>query len=130
REVERATRRFISLLTAVHQRRSEPAKEAEFRRAGLALSHVLGLEQQTSAQSERILVVPDGILHRLPFATVPALLGKSGRKPMGLIADVFQVPSVAVFTVLANRDQKFGPDARALVIGDPVYNITDSRFRK
>ncbi len=61
---------------------------------------------------DRLIIVPDGVLHYIPFA---ALIDSSGKYLIDITA-VTIVPSASIWLVLSERD---GPVRRFVGIGDP-----------
>jgi tetratricopeptide (TPR) repeat protein len=63
----------------------------------------------------RLVIVPDGILHELPFA---ALRPGSDRPPLGALYEIALVPSATLWTRWRSRPAARAPGA-ALVVADP-----------
>lgn len=126
--LEPAARRFIALLSKVEERHGNPAMQTQFRNAGLELSRLLGLRQRGVERLRRLLIIPDGMLHRLPFSTIPVRSSKSGDKAIGLMLEVVQVPSLAVFSALASRSGHAPVSLSAAVFADPLYSASDARM--
>jgi CHAT domain-containing protein len=71
----------------------------------------------------RLIIVPDGVLHYVPFA---ALIDKNGKYLINTTA-VTIVPSASIWRVLSERD---GPVRRFVGIGDPnLQGRTSDRLR-
>ncbi|MGE3177653.1 MAG: CHAT domain-containing protein [Vicinamibacterales bacterium] len=73
------------------------------------------------ARHQRLLIVPDGALHRLPFA---ALVRESGRRLQYLVEwrPVYQVPSLTVYHQLMSLPSgRTAAAAQLLAVGDPLY---------
>lgn len=78
--------------------------------------------------SLRLVVVPDGFLHSMPFAALPD--PRTGRP---LIHDhaIVTLPSISVLDVLRRRGSTRKPAPHRLtVVADPVYGPSDARLRK
>lgn len=126
-QIEGAVRRYLDLLVAVDERRGDSSKQARFRNATAQLARLLGLYNWSGEHYQRLLVVPDGVLYRVPFSTLPAHFGIFGVVPMGLMLEVAQVPSLTVFQILARRSNNYLTLPRIAVFGDPVYSTVDTR---
>ena len=75
--------------------------------------------------AKRLLVLPDGPLHGMPFATIPIPLGA----PRELLIDrcvIAGAPSLAV--ALHTTPRNSSPDTLVAVISDPVYTPDDRRL--
>jgi len=75
--------------------------------------------------AKRLLVLPDGPLHGMPFATIPMPRGA----PRELLIDRFVIagaPSLAVALHATPRNSS--PDTLVAVISDPVYTPDDRRL--
>ncbi len=85
----------------------------------------------------RLLVVPDGALHRLPLEALE--LGPLGgcKRPDGghsnTLADCVQVgylPSISIMTVQRSLPRRGTAERTLLAVGDPVFDTNDSRLRQ
>ncbi len=72
--------------------------------------------------SQRLVVVADGALHLLPFATLPRPTDApgAGRGPLLLHHEVVQLPSASVLALL-RRPPRPAPRWAAAVLADPIF---------
>ena len=102
-------------------------EELSGRVAGTAVSELAALALEPLggglAAAERVVVVPDGALHYVPFAALP-LAGE----PLLVHAEVVHLPSVSVLAVQRRElaDRPAAPRALA-VLADPVFDVDDLR---
>jgi CHAT domain-containing protein/tetratricopeptide (TPR) repeat protein len=96
-------------------------------RRGLGLSDALLGPAGDALQGGRLAVVPDGILHLVPFAALP-VPGSAGLDE--LLVDRFElvtVPSPSVLALQRQRTQGRNGRQGAAVVADPVYQPDDER---
>ena len=145
-EVERAARQVYKLLTERNktvkgekdaQRSARLAlAEAEYPAAAAALSRMILGPVAGELGSKRIVVVGDGALQYVPFATLPdpSAAGKNaptgGPPPLIVGHEVLSLPSASVLALLRNelRGRPSAPKSVA-VLADPVFNSDDERLR-
>ena len=82
----------------------------------------------TQVKAKRILIVPDGSLQYLPFASLP-LPGATGRdKPLISAQEIVTLPSASVLAGLRRAaENKSPPTATAAIFADPVFEPDDPR---
>jgi CHAT domain-containing protein/tetratricopeptide (TPR) repeat protein len=102
----------------------EEAAQAAARLGALLLGPVPGL-----AALRRIVVVPDGVLHYVPFAVL-APPGEARGAPLIASHEVLHLPSAAVLATL--RQQSPRPPARRelAIFADPVFDGGDGRVSR
>ncbi|MCC7177724.1 MAG: CHAT domain-containing protein [Acidobacteria bacterium] len=111
----------------------------ERRDASLEPLHALSAElyrglvlpaERTLAASQRLLVVPDGALHQLPFAALVRERPGSRPAPQYLVEwrPVHQVPSLTLYGRLAPPAPGGAGRARLLAVGSPVYAKGDGEL--
>ncbi len=138
-EIEAAARKFYELA------KKAEAENAQAAAAAADLSRMLLAPVADRLQSKRLVIVPDGVLHYIPFASLPkpgAGNWGAGTKeknnqppapnPRPLIVDheVVTLPSASVLAEL-RRDlsgRKPAPGAVA-VFADPVFSRDDPRLK-
>ncbi|MBP7777213.1 MAG: CHAT domain-containing protein [Acidobacteria bacterium] len=83
--------------------------------------------ERTLVGRARLLVVPDGALHRLPFAALVRRPSRGGRGPQYLMEwrPVHQVPSLTVYGQLTAERRGVVATARVLAVGSPLYASSD-----
>ncbi len=114
----------LRLFPAIVERKRSPEKQREFDRALQQLSSTLLGALRVSHLSGEVVIVPDGILTRVPFAALRVASGRS----LGLESDLTQAPSAAFLENAASpRPIREFPKA-FLAIADPVYTVTDPRL--
>jgi CHAT domain-containing protein/tetratricopeptide (TPR) repeat protein len=130
REIEKRARQVYEGLRTVEAgagRRPETAAE---------LSRILlGPVWSQAARFQRLVVVPDGALHLLPFGALPVPApGKGWKDPQGLRPllepmEVVYVPSATTLAVERQRLEKRPPAPKwAAVLADPVFTADDPRL--
>jgi CHAT domain-containing protein len=105
-------------------RRRSPEKSAAFRRRLNRLSAVLLGQLSEKQLMSRLVLAPDGILHKVPFA---ALRLSGASEPLGADYDLVQVPS-ASYLLNGARTRPLREFPRTiLAIADPVFSADDPR---
>jgi CHAT domain-containing protein/tetratricopeptide (TPR) repeat protein len=81
--------------------------------------------------SKRLLVIPDGALHYIPFAALPAPLDRRGTAPpLVRTHEIVVLPSASVLAVLRREAAEREPPAgRIAVLADPVFEADDPRLQ-
>ncbi len=129
-EVERDVSRLYKMLSAPGVP-GEPGAEAELSEAVLALSRkVLAPVGAALSAAKRLLVVSDGALQYVPFATLSApAVGDGGSvRPLMLDHEIVYLPSASTLAAL-RRDEagrKTAPLSIA-IFADPVFEKDDER---
>lgn len=119
--VEPVARALLAHFTA--KRMGTPREAAELSRLVLA-------PLSSRIEAKRLVVVPSGALHGVPWIILPGLT-PGARDATRLIdqVEVHELPSLstigAIRQVVADRER---PTRKIAVIADPVYNLRDSRF--
>lgn len=124
-KIEAAANRVVQYFGHLPDRQNSPDKQAAFNRAMKRLSRMLLGKMSGVKLPQRLILVPDGILHQLPFAAL-RLPDRSG--PLGLSHDLIQVPSAAYLTLGKHpRPVSEFPHA-VLAFVDPVFSRNDPRI--
>jgi len=129
REIEARARQFYEELATVEV-------GARRRPAAADLSRILlGPVWSQAAHFHRLVVVPDGALHLLPFSALPVPpVGKGWQDPQGLqpllaALEVVNVPSATTLAAQRQRLEGRPPAAKwAAVLADPVFSAVDPRL--
>lgn len=102
--------------------------QADLTRKGLAGVLVSPIAD-VIADAERLIVVADGTLGQIPFASLPSTPSKEGEMALLDALDVLQAPSAGVYMALRRRqDERPRSDGSIIVFADPVYSASDSRL--
>jgi CHAT domain-containing protein len=112
-EIERLARRVVA---------SSSAARASGR-ALASLGRVLLAPAASRLDVSRVVIVPDGVLHYLPFAALP---GSPAPEPLLERAEVVHLPSAAAGVLLARVPARVGTSGVA-VFADPVFREDDER---
>jgi CHAT domain-containing protein len=114
----------LRLFPEILERKRSPETQRQFDRAMHQLSATLLGPLQGVRLPARVIIVPDGVLTRIPFAA----LIQTGNLRFGLEHDLLQAPSAAYLEAgLKPRGVKEFPKA-FLGLADPVYSLTDPRL--
>jgi CHAT domain-containing protein/tetratricopeptide (TPR) repeat protein len=109
------------------RRRRSPTSDRELSQALAELSHALLAPVAAALEGRRVVVVPDGILHYVPFAALPD--PKAEARPLVAGHEVVTLPSAAVLSVLREELGTRAPAPKTLaVLADPVFERTDERL--
>ena len=145
-EVEGLARRAYESLTArnkvvgfeeARERSVRLARaDAEFLRAGGALSEMLLGPAAHLMKTKRLLIVGDGVLQYLPFAAIPLPrsvgrgAGRAAYVPVITRHEVVSLPSSSTLALLRREFAGRRPAPRAVaVIADPVFEAGDGRVK-
>ena len=102
--IERKTSELLALLTDIHGRQADADKEKRFQLLRRELARMLGFDAWQPGKSAQVIVVPDGLLHRLPFTILRVRTsGSAAVADLGLIAEVMQCQSATVYKILGDR---------------------------
>ncbi|MEA2491513.1 MAG: hypothetical protein QOH21_3305 [Acidobacteriota bacterium] len=98
-------------------------------RAAAALSTmILGDVRELLQKHRRVVVVPDGALHSVPFVALP-FPGTS--RPLVSTHEIVVLPSASVLAFLREGSRARSAASRTLaVFADPVFSSTDDRLRR
>lgn len=152
--IEKAARRFYELLTARNRkikfeeaaRRAERLRQADkdLTAAGVELSEMILQPIAAELRQRRLLIVADGALQLIPFATLPVSKSKgtesektrrpaSLRPPALLVVnhEVVHLPSASTLAVLRRELKDRNPAPKMVaVLADPVFEADDERVPK
>jgi len=123
-EIDAKVSSAVGLLRKIEERRQSPKKQAAFEHAMGELSDTLLKPLKDVALPQRLILVLDGSLNRVPFA---ALRVPGTKSALGLSHELIHSPSASYLEV--------GPEPRpprdfprtVLAIADPVFSLDDPR---
>ena len=119
--IEPLARLVASLAGARSTRLAQPAQERRFRSAAEELSRMLFADSAAMLKGKRLLLAPDGILHDVPFAALPA--PDEPGSLLGIAHELVNVPSASVLGALRGNPTRRSPGAlRVAVFADPVFD--------
>jgi CHAT domain-containing protein/tetratricopeptide (TPR) repeat protein len=122
--IEAQSSQMVSLFGDILDRRRSPQKQAAFEWASKQLSTTLLRVLQGAAVPTRLILIPDGVLNRVPFA---ALRLPSSGEFLGLTHELIQVPA-ASYLMVGKRPRPPSTYRQAiLAVADPVFSPDDSR---
>ena len=140
--IESDARRFLELLTAHHPLDGETTQQhqarirqadAQFPEAAASLSDLLIGPIQTKLGTKRLLIVPDGALHHIPFHALTVALGPGStpneRVPLQVNHEVVYEPSASALALLLDDSPRREPDDSVAVFADPVFEADDRRVK-
>jgi len=138
--IESEARKLYTLLANRERRQGETEKEryhrvqqgdAEYWTAAAELSETLLGEAVRDLDVDRLVVVGDGALNRIPFSALPRPGGDLLAEPRPLVTryEIVRLPSVAIWKALAGRRPASAPaEKRLAVLADPVLDTRDPRL--
>ena len=125
--MESSAWRVIDRFEDVRARKIDPHKSAEFAVGLRQLARAAGLPFEPPGGFERVVIVPDGTLNRVPFAALPATDSPPGGA-LGVQYELVQVPSASSFKILRERRAKVDLHSSSVaVFADPVFEDSPSR---
>lgn len=125
--IEAEARPAIQWFGEVQERQRSPDKQAAFVRAMKKLSTTLLGNLSGIQLPQRLILVPDGVLYRIPFADLKL---PTASEPLGLSYDLVQVPSAAYLTVGRHPLPVAQFPQAILAIVDPVFSANDPRVHR
>lgn len=119
---------FVKNETAAQREARETQADNDFAEAARVLSRLVVEPVASEFQKKRLVIVPDGVLQNVSFASLPAAATDTH-----LIAkhEIVVLPSASVIGVLREQiaSRKRAPTG-IVVIANPVFNADDSRVRR
>lgn len=121
--IETAARETYDALTASRQRQGwGPAARAAARLSELVLAPLA-----RELGGHRVLIVPDGALHYIPFAALPR---PGSAAPLVVSHEIVSLPSASALDAIRREWRSRKPAGRvAAVLADPVLDADDGRVR-
>jgi len=121
--IESQSAPVLALYRDILSRERDEEKQKRFDTALRHLSATLIGPLRDMALPVRLVLVPDGVLTRVPFAA----LADHGHRPLGLEHDLLQIPSAA-YLLAGKEPRRVSEFPRAfLAITDPVFSLSDPR---
>lgn len=117
--IEKTARRAAELLTVSHQSLARAESEATL----AELSRELLGPAASLLGGRRLVIVPDGALHYLPFAALP---DPAGDAPLVARHEIVTLPSASSLAALRQETSQRPPGTLA-VVADPASNLPYSR---
>jgi CHAT domain-containing protein len=127
-EIEEAARRFYHLLRNPDQSTEPKALEESAQH----LSRMLLSPAASLLGSKRLLIVPDGALHYVPFAALatPSHIEAANCPPLIVNHEIVVLPSASVLEQIRRElSQRKRPQRAVAVLADPVFSRDDPRLR-
>lgn len=131
KQIEAAARRFHELLAAPSASQNgsgvPPAsKEVELWQAAGKLTDLVVKPAAALLAQHRLVIVPDGALHYVPFAALPD--PEQTSQPLIVNHEIVSLPSASVLAALRKEsDNRPAAPAMAIVFADPVFDREDPR---
>src|SRR5207249_204533 len=115
---------------AQKQKAAQRKAKAEYVEAATGLSQIILGPIAGLLGKKRLLIVSDGALQYVPFASLP-VPGNSDSQFLPLLAEheIISLPSASALLALKNKISNRKPvEKTVLAIADPVFNETDERI--
>jgi CHAT domain-containing protein len=137
-QIEQTAQRYYDLLTARAQhvkfetseeKRARVAQaDAELTKVGVELSRLLLAPVAAQLGTKRLLIVSDGLLHLVPFASLP--VPTNPVRPLVVEHEIVNVPSASALAELRREQQGRKVASKTIaVLADPVFEKEDERVR-
>ncbi|BAZ06283.1 TPR domain protein [Calothrix sp. NIES-3974] len=97
---------------------------------GKKLSDIILAPVADKLAGKRLIIVADGILQNIPFATLPDPRNRSSEyQPLMLNHEIAKLPSASTIAIKRRQLAQRRPAPKAIaIIADPVYNHNDERL--
>ena len=109
------------------------AAEAQYPQAAAELSQILLGPVAEKLGAKRLVIVGEGVLQYLPFASLPTPQSAQTTTPVPLVVEheIVNLPSASTLAVIRHEAPMRGtPDRTLAVFADPVFQAQDSRVRR
>lgn len=127
-EIEKLVEEYIGLIQNMYKSDNLTNKQESYTKLSRYLSKELVLPAINEIQGKRLIIVPDKILHFLPFAS---LLDENDL-PLVVKRELVYLPSASFVVSLREKEtnQKEQTNKSILIVADPVFNESDPRISK
>jgi CHAT domain-containing protein len=112
--------------SAAERRRAIERADGDLARAAERLGRMLLGPVEDLGRHQRLIVVPDGVLHYVPFAALPS---GAGGEPIVARHEVLHLPAAAVAAALRGATSPPPAPRAVAVFADPVFGAGDPRVR-
>lgn len=134
-EIEEKSRNYFEALTARNKKIKFETAEEKQKRVEKADTEIVNLADSLSQtilapaekvlNKKRLLIVPDGILQYIPFASLT-----KDKQPLVNNYEIVSLPSASTLAVLRKEFGNRQPAPKTIaVIADPVFTAEDERFK-
>lgn len=132
-DIEAVARRMLRALRGRETERNPQRKaalDATYWREAAALSQLIVTPIEQQLEGRKVYVVPDGVLHVVPFAALPHARARwAARTPLIATNEIATLPSLSVLALLRERaDRPLRRDTPIAVVADPIYETGDLRL--
>jgi len=114
----------LALFPDILARKRSPQKQREFDRALAQISATLLGPLRDTFLAPLVMIVPDGILTQIPFASLRISSGER----LGLARDLVQLPSAAYLAAGRTPGELADFPGAIFAVADPVYSQQDPRI--
>ena len=139
-QIEESTIRFQKLLTSWEPRNGETFEQRklrieqanqEFDRVTASFSDLLLGPVMAQLGARRLLIVADGMLHRIPFQALTVAKDQGTRVPLILDHEIVNEPSASVLgLVLDDSSSRSTPSRSVAIFANPVFEPDDPRVAR
>lgn len=100
--------------------------DAALEQASRELSWVLFSKVLRNQQARRLVILPDGFLGQIPFASLPQPFNPA--EPMVAKWEIARAPSASVLAALQDRLEQVRANRSLTIVADPVFSADDARI--
>ncbi|MEG4208048.1 CHAT domain-containing protein [Microcoleus sp. Pol7_A1] len=127
-DIETAAKNFIEVITSpVHRNILQKVAQASAN-----LGQVILQPAAAQLSNKRLLIVPDGVLHYIPFTalTLPQTVGQSTNVSLIAEHEIITLPSASTLAILRqNYGERKPPNRTLAILADPVFSPEDERIK-
>jgi CHAT domain-containing protein len=122
REIENTARKVYECISRTSQANTEKACRSENNK----LSGILLKPIAEQVRGKKLIVVPHGFLHYIPFGS---LLDPLDSNYLIETNEILTIPSALVLNFVRNSNKNNSPAKTVAIFADPVYSLSDGRFK-